>query len=239
MKTMVVGASKGLGKALMEGLGEHGDSLIGVSRSRPSALQPREGVDVQWIEADLGDPLTAVGKIAQQAAETGLDTLIYNLGIWEDRAFDDSYDFLDDDEDQLQAIVSCNVTAPILLIKRLLPVLLRSERPRIILTGSTSGLTQSGRPEVTFGASKFALRGMADALREGYREQRLGVTCLNLGYLNTADPLDTPREQAAQRGGGEQIPVHDVVQVVRMALSLSAASFVKEITLPAILDPRF
>ena len=239
MKTMVVGASKGLGKALMEGLGEHGDTLIGVSRSRPSALQPREGVDVQWIEADLGDPLTAVGKIAQQAAETGLDTLIYNLGIWEDRAFDDSYDFLDDDEDQLQAIVSCNVTAPILLIKRLLPVLLRSERPRIILTGSTSGLTQSGRPEVTFGASKFALRGMADALREGYREQRLGVTCLNLGYLNTADPLDTPREQAAQRGGGEQIPVHDVVQVVRMALSLSAASFVKEITLPAILDPRF
>ncbi|WP_110973276.1 SDR family NAD(P)-dependent oxidoreductase [Pseudomonas huaxiensis] len=239
MKTMVVGASKGLGKALMEGLGEHGDSLIGVSRSRPSALQLREGVDVQWIEADLGDPLTAVGKIAQQAAETGLDTLIYNLGIWEDRAFDDSYDFLADDEDQLQAIVSCNVTAPILLIKRLLPVLLRSDRPRIILTGSTSGLTQSGRPEVTFGASKFALRGMADALREGYREQRLGVTCLNLGYLNTADPLSTPREHAAQNGGGEQIPVHDVVQVVRMALSLSAASFVKEITLPAILDPHF
>ncbi|MCU1721569.1 SDR family NAD(P)-dependent oxidoreductase [Pseudomonas sp. 5P_5.1_Bac1] len=239
MKTMVVGASKGLGKALMDGLGEHGDTLIGVSRSRPSALEPRDGVDVQWIEADLGDPLTAVGKIAQQAAETGLDTLIYNLGIWEDRAFDDSYDFLTDDDDQLQAIVSCNVTAPILLIKRLLPVLLRSDRPRIILTGSTSGLTQSGRPEVTFGASKFALRGMADELREGYRDQRLGVTCLNLGYLNTADPLSTPREQAAQRGGGEQIPVHDVVQVVRMALSLSAASFVKEITLPAILDPRF
>ncbi|MCU1730781.1 MULTISPECIES: SDR family NAD(P)-dependent oxidoreductase [unclassified Pseudomonas] len=239
MKTMVVGASKGLGKALMEGLGEHGDTVIGVSRSRPAVLEPREGVDVRWIEADLGEPLSAVERISQQAAETGLDTLIYNLGIWEDRAFDDSYDFLTDDDDQLQAIVSCNVTAPILLIKRLLPVLLRSDKPRIIFTGSTSGLTQSGRPEVTFGASKFALRGMVDALREGYREQRLGVTCLNLGYLNTADPLNTPREQAAQHGGGEQIPVHDVVQVVRMALSLSAASFVKEITLPAILDPRF
>ena len=51
--------------------------------------------------------------------------------------------------------------------------------------------------------------------------------------------MATPREQAERRGEGELIPLHDVVQVVRMALSLSAASFVKEITLPAILDPRF
>lgn len=107
------------------------------------------------------------------------------------------------------------------------------------MTGSTSGLPQSGRPEVTFGASKFALRGIADALREGYRQQRLGVTCLNLGYLNTEDPMSPPRVIAEQRGEGNSIPAHDVVQVVRMALSLSSASFVKELTLPAIFDKRF
>lgn len=239
MKIMVIGASKGLGKALMEGLGNSGDLLIGVSRTRPHEMKPFPGVSQQWIEADLGKPADAADLLAHCAAETGLDTLIYNLGIWEDQAFDDAYDFLDDRDEQLQRIVDCNITAPIILIKRLLPILLRSDRPRIILTGSTSGLPQSGRPEVTFGASKFALRGIADSLREGYRDQRLGVTCLNLGYLNTEDALTTPREQAAQRGNGELIPVHDVVQVVRMALSLSAASFVKEITLPAILDPRF
>ena len=142
-------------------------------------------------------------------------------------------------DEQLEAIVTCNITSTLLLIKRLLPVLLKSANPRIILTGSTSGLPQSGRPEVAFGASKFALRGIADALREGYRQQRLGVTCLNLGYLNTEDPLSTPLAVAAQRGEGQSIPVHDVVQVVRMALSLSSASFVKDITLPAILDERF
>ncbi|MNH37545.1 short chain dehydrogenase [compost metagenome] len=92
---------------------------------------------------------------------------------------------------------------------------------------------------MAFGASKFALRGVADALREGYRQQGLGVTCLNLGYLNTDDPLATPREEAEQRGEGQLIPLHDVVQVVRMALSLSSASFVRELTLPAIQDERF
>ena len=45
--------------------------------------------------------------------------------------------------------------------------------------------------------------------------------------------------EAEQRGDGQLIPVHDVVQVVRMALSLSSASFVKELTLPALLDERF
>ena len=47
MKTMVVGASKGLGKALIEGLGEPGDTLIGVSRSHPGHLEQRAGVQVR------------------------------------------------------------------------------------------------------------------------------------------------------------------------------------------------
>ncbi|CRM13843.1 SDR family NAD(P)-dependent oxidoreductase [Pseudomonas sp. 58 R 12] len=239
MKTMVVGASKGLGKALIEGLGEAGDTLLGVSRSRPEHLDHKAGVEVKWMEANLAKPAQAAQVIAETILESGLDTLIYNLGIWEEFAFDPTYNFLADDDDQIEAIVTCNITSTLLLIKRLLPVLLKSPNPRIILTGSTSGLPQSGRPEVAFGASKFALRGIADALREGYRQQRLAVTCLNLGYLNTQDPLSTPRAQAEQRDEGHSIPVHDVVQVVRMALSLSSASFVKEITLPAILDERF
>lgn len=172
MKTMVVGASKGLGRALMEGLGGVGDTLIGVSRSRPDPLMCSTGAEVRWVEADLGMPGQAAHVIEQAVAAGGLDTLIYNLGIWEARAFDPAYSFLTDEDTQLEAIVSCNITAPLLLIKRLLPVLLKSPQPRIILTGSTSGLPQSGRPEVAFGASKFALRGIADALREGYRQQR-------------------------------------------------------------------
>lgn len=239
MKIMVVGASKGLGKAFVEGLGKPGDTLIGISRRLPDSLADRPGITQQWIEADLSEPANAVAKIEQAIAREGLDTLVYNLGIWEHNAFEASYDFLQDRDDDLQAIINCNITAPILLIKRLLPTLLNSPRPRIILTGSTSGLPQSGRPEVTFGASKFALRGLADSLREGYRAQGLGVTCLNLGYLNTDDDLQTPTAQAADNGQDQLIPVHDVVQIVSSLLSLSSASFVKELTLPAIFDGRF
>ncbi|MFJ4383892.1 SDR family NAD(P)-dependent oxidoreductase [Pseudomonas sp. NPDC089408] len=239
MRILVVGASKGLGKAFMEGLGKPDDTLIGVSRAKPAAVNISEDIHAQWVEADLGQPAAAVEAIAQALGEGGVDTLIYNLGLWEADAFEAHYSFLEDRDVELQRMVDCNITATILLIKRLLPLLLKSEKPRIILTGSTSGLPQSGRPEVTFAASKFALRGIAEALREGYREQGLGVTCLNLGYLNTEDSLDVPLAEAAARGEGGLIPLHDVVLMVRSLLELSAASYVRELTLPAIADERF
>ena len=49
MKTPVVGTSKGLGKALIEGRGEPGDTLIGVSRSRPEQLDYKDGVAARRI----------------------------------------------------------------------------------------------------------------------------------------------------------------------------------------------
>ena len=131
------------------------------------------------------------------------------------------------------------MTAAILVLRRLLPALLAHERPRIIITGSTSGLRGSGRPEVAFGASKFAIHGMADALREGHRADRLAVTTLQLGYLNTDDGLDVPVAEAARRGAGQLVPVHDVVLLVRTILELSPAAFVRDLTLPALLDERF
>ena len=239
MRVLLVGASKGLGKAFMEGLGKPGDTLIGVSRAKPAVMNIGKDVEAQWIEADLGQPAAAVETIAQALADGGVDTLVYNLGLWEAEAFEAHYSFLADRDADLQRMVDCNITATILLIKRLLPLLLKSERPRIILTGSTSGLPQSGRPEVTFAASKFALRGIAEALREGYRGQGLGVTCLNLGYLNTEDSLDVPLAEAAARGEGGLIPLHDVVLMVRTLLELSTVSYVRELTLPAIADERF
>ena len=191
MRILIVGASKGLGKALIEGIGSASDTLIGVSRTRPESLPSA----VHWIEADLSQPREAATVIHDAVVGEGLDVLVYNVGIWEERAFEDDYNFLGDDDGQIERMVATNITGPLLLIRRLLPVLLKSERPRIILTGSTSGLSGNGRPEVAFGASKFGLRGIAEALREGFRDQGLGVSCLNLGYLNTEDGLEVPLDE--------------------------------------------
>lgn len=233
MQVLIVGASKGLGRALFDGLAAAGHHTIGVSRSIPAGADP-----ARWIAADFGDPVAAADAVLAAAPES-LDTVIYNLGVWEPTAFSEDYDFLAQNDSTTLALVATNVTGPLLLLQRLLPVVLRSAQPRVILTGSTSGLPRSSRPEVAFGASKAALNGIADALREHYRAQQLAVTTLQLGYLNTDDTLDVPREEAAARGGGELIPMHDVVEIVRATLALSGASYVRELVLPAIRDERF
>ena len=238
MKIMIVGASRGLGRALVDGLLNDGHAVTGVSRQRPACLDTADGAQLQWIAADMAYPAEAVARIAREAPAE-LDAVIYNLGVWEEKAFSDDYAFLEDTDDAIVDMIHINITATILLLKRLVPRLLNSRKPQLILTGSTSGLRQSGRPEVTFSASKFALNGIADALRESFRAQGLAVTALQLGYLNTQDGLDVPLADAAERGGGALIPVHDVVAVVRMLLSLSNAAFVRELVLPALRDERF
>lgn len=238
MHIMIVGASRGLGRALVDGLLADGHAVIGVSRQQPADLPAGQGTQLQWIAADLAAPAEAVERIAHEAP-AALDAVIYNLGVWEEKAFSDDYTFLGDTDDTIVDMVNTNITSTILLLKRLVPRLLASGKPQLILTGSTSGLRQSGRPEVTFSASKFALNGIADALREGFRAQGLAVTALQLGYLNTYDGLSVPLADASARGEGELIPVHDVVAVVRMLLNLSNASFVRELVMPALRDERF
>jgi short-subunit dehydrogenase len=238
VKILIVGASTGLGKAFAEGLVGDDDTVIGISRNRPKDLQLQSAAKVEWISVDMSDSIQA-SDIIEQQAPAELDVIIYNLGIWEKEAFGSSYQFLKISDDEIVNLIGSNITSAILLLKRLIPRLLKSARPQIVLTGSTSGLSQSGGPEVAFGASKFALRGIANALREGFREEKLAVTCLQIGDLNTEDRLSQPIDIASQRGNGSLIPLHDVVDITRALLEISGSSYVKEITLPAILDARF
>ncbi|TDP95711.1 short-subunit dehydrogenase [Leucobacter luti] len=233
MRALIVGASSGLGRALFDGLQRDGHEVFGVARS-----VPRGGDLTHWIAADFRDPALAADTVSA-AAPAELDAVIYNLGVWEPTAFTPEYEFTSQEDTMTVDLIATNVTGPLLLLQRLMPRLLASKRPRVILTGSTSALPGNGRPEVAFGASKTALNGIAEALREGYRAQQLAVTTLQLGSLNTEDSLDVDRDIAAAREGGSLIPVHDVVAVVRTVLGLSSASFVREVVLPALRDERF
>ena len=231
MEALVVGGSGGLGSAIVEALLADGVSVTGASRTRPA------DTTASWIAVDFTAPESASATLAAQTPET-IDTLIWNLGVWEPNAFTEQYSFADEFDATTAALVATNITGPIMALRALLPKVLASKTPRVILTGSTSALPRSGRPEVAFGASKTALNGIADALREGYRDQGLQVTTLQLGNLNTDDGLEVPREAAAARGDGTLIPVHDVVAVLRTLLSLSPASFIREIVMPATHDER-
>lgn len=233
MNLLIIGASRGLGAAFALKLPKTGDTLWTVSRTRPE-FSTLEGVQHTWIEADLAR--AGAGKTLQTALEgQTLDAVIYNAGIWEENAFSSSYDFETVTDLETERIIAVNLTSAITCIRAVLPCLKRSSAAKIILVGSTSGLENNGRLEVAYSASKFGLRGVAHALREGLRSSRIGVTCLNLGDLGT---VTWEGGEVRARGFDERklIDPNDVLELVRCLLTLSNSSCVKEIDFCAMTD---
>ncbi|WP_322928676.1 SDR family oxidoreductase [Providencia huashanensis] len=228
---LIYGGSKGLGKALVEGIPTNEELVYGVSRSK----SPFEQSNFTWLPADLNDSQSA-NIIKDKVKEQPINTLIYNVGIWENLAFSDDYQFETTDDLELLNIIQTNISACLLNLKMLLPNLRSAENSKIILIGSTWGLDNHNGKEVAFSATKYALRGIVQSLRETLREDKIGISIINLGYLATEYPLSVPVAEVIEKSHGQLIPLQDVVNAVRFILSTSNATCVKEITMPAMMD---
>lgn len=228
-RTLILGASRGLGYALAEHLAHTGDELLLVAR------QPARGSVLShatWIATDLSNSAGASDTIANAVGTQPLDAIIANVGIWEAGAFADTYSFERTSDEETARIMTVNVTTTLMLVRRLLPNLRASENPKIIVIGSVSGLENSGTKEVAFAASNFAKRGMVHALRESLRADRIGVTIIEPGYMATPEVLADLGSEQSHRA----IPLQDIATLVEAVLKMSRRTNVKQIVAPAMLD---
>ena len=232
---LIVGASRGLGDALSRGLPQIGDTAWLVSRGKPQSLTQQDEVNRIWIEADVSSDGASHQMVAALKGQR-LDALIYNVGIWESTAFSDAYNFAAIAPVDHQRILQVNLLSAIHCIQAVLPNLKQANQAKVILIGSISGVENTGAPEVAYVASKFGVRGIAHALRENLRADGIAVTCINPGMIATEVPYAAGIDQALAQLNSTQIPMHDVVAIVRCILSLSHASCVKEVAMPAMAD---
>lgn len=235
MNLLIVGASRGLGAAFAQGVPKAGDRIWMVSRQQPQFPNPEDGVERIWVKADVTAP-DGASRMTAALADDVIDSLIYNVGIWEKTAFSELYRFDQVSPLEHQRILQINLGAAINCVQAVLPQLRRSHQGKIILIGSISGVENAGSPEVGYVASKFGIRGMAHALRENLRAEGIAVSCINPGMIATEVPYESGVEAALKQFRGTQIPVQDVVAIARCILSLSPASCVKEVHMPALAD---
>lgn len=224
-KTVVVaGASRGIGLAVAEHCVEQCSRLLAVSRT-PAPVG-------EWLQADLSD-LAGVQTVAEAVGAEPLDALLYMGGTWEEHAFTREYRFEDCTDEDITRVIGVNLVAPIRLVQALLPALRKSDNPKVIFMGSLSGRDNFPGREVANSASKFGLRGVVHALRQELRPQRIGVTVINPGNVGTPEVLEDLANDALV--GGEAIPLSDLLSVIDCVMSLSRATCIKEIDLPAML----
>lgn len=236
-KLIIFGGSRGLGDAFACGVPEPGDEVWLVSRTRPPSLDLDDEISRYWIEADLGRPGSAA-LIEETLGGKALDVLIYNAGIWEEQGFTADYDFEESTDAENLNIIAVNLGAAMSCIQRLLPNLRLGVDAKIVLIGSTSGLDNARDREVAYTASKFGVRGLGHALRQNLREDGIAVTVINPGWIASEVPWDRGLEHTLEATGGKLVPMQDLVAIVKCVLSLSPATCVKEIHVPAMADPN-
>jgi short-subunit dehydrogenase len=228
---LIYGVSKGLGKAIVQKVPQPADKVYGVSRTEPDSLP-----HLNWINADLSCPNQAAAAIKQRIGREKIDVLIYNVGIWESTAFTNHYNFNEIPSLEIHKIIHTNITSCIQSIQSLIENLKLSDNAKIILIGSTWGVDNHNGSEVVFSATKFALRGIAQSLREILREDAIGVSVLNLGYLASEYDIDIPAAQILEETDSSLIPLSDAIQAILFIISTTKAACVKEILMPAMAD---
>jgi short-subunit dehydrogenase len=164
MRTIVTGASSGIGRELALELARGGARLIVTARREErlqgllEALSDLE-VEAHAVVGDIVEPTTREALLAAvQEHFSGLDTLVNNAGIGA------LGPFVDADEERLRRIMEVNFFAPLELIRLVVPMLRSGRRPLIANIGSVLG-HRAVPKKSEYCASKFAMHGFSDALR--------------------------------------------------------------------------
>ncbi len=218
---LVTGASSGIGAAIARKLVAEGHSVIGVARNFTSvAAVP--GLFYP-IETDLSELTALPGKLGELAKTfPALDTLVLCAGRGQFGSLEEfSYS-------QISALMELNFTGQAYVVRGLLPLLKRKIRGDLIFIGSEAAL-KGNRKGAIYCASKFALRGFAQALREECSKSGVRVSIINPGMVQTGffDALNFAPGSAE----GQYLVPEDIAELVSLILQLRATTVVDEINL--------
>ena len=225
---VVTGASSGIGRVIAIALAREGAHLCAVGRNQ-SALEETVSVaqqfsDATGFQADLTSE-KGLDPLIQHLKQAGkLDILIHCAGLMLANRMECSR------IEDLDSQYATNVRAPYLLTQRLLP-LLTAARGQIVFINSSAGLTAKQAELGQYGATKHALKAIADSLREELNPK--GIRVLSVYPGRTA----TPMQEALFRQEGKAyhpellLQAEDVASVVVQMLMLPPTAEVTDISM--------
>ena len=172
---LVTGGSSGIGQAVVGKLVGSGHPVINVSRRN-------SGVDsalVTSIQCDLSD-LDQIEKQLKEPVRTSqLSGAVLCHGYGDFGCLEQF------SSARIRRLVDTNLTSYILLSRLLVPVLKTTGKGTLVLIGSEAAL-QGGRQGAVYAASKFALRGLVQSLRQECSGSGVRVSLVNPGMVDTA-----------------------------------------------------
>ena len=221
MHVLVTGASSGIGRAVCERLLADGHRAIGIARD--FGKFPGDDRRFATHEIDLAD-LDRLPAHLQNLVATypTLDALVLNAGTGRFGALEQfSYE-------QIRTLIDLNFTSHVFVARAFLPSLKKAGHGHLVFMGSEAALTGTAQGSL-YCAAKFALRGLAQALRTECARAGVRVTLVNPGMVQSPffDDLDF-------RPGPDPdnyILPEDIAEVIVQALTARDGTVLDEINL--------
>jgi short-subunit dehydrogenase len=187
VKVAIVGATRGMGRALARRLAERGDTLFLLGRDEAEmALSARDleargaPTPVAQARLDLGEPDGFAAALdAADRTLSRMDALVVTGGLFarqEDLAAEPA---------RLAALLHVNFTGTVLLCQQAAVRLAARGGGLICAFGSVAG-DRARRGNYLYGASKAGLAAFLDGLDLAYRDRGVRVLCVKPGFVRTS-----------------------------------------------------
>lgn len=174
---LLTGASSGIGPHIARRLHAEGARL---------ALSARSGPALRSLAAELGGgavveaDLSRRGEPERLASEAGpVDVLVSNAGLPASGRLDDL------SVEEIDRALEVNLRAGIVLARLLLPGMLERRSGHLVFMASMAGHVAGPRTSI-YNATKFGLRGFAQALRMELHGSGVGVSLVSPTYVSEA-----------------------------------------------------
>jgi NAD(P)-dependent dehydrogenase (short-subunit alcohol dehydrogenase family) len=162
MKTVVVGASSGLGRCIAIGLGKRGARVALLARRKERLADAAEeaGAGAVAIACDVTEPTSCREAIERAAKELGgIEALVYSTGIGPLRRL------VDLDAETWRHAFATNVTGAALVTAAAIPHLTAARGVAAYLTSISASLTPPWPGLAAYAVSKAALDKLVEAWR--------------------------------------------------------------------------
>ena len=219
---VISGSSSGIGLAMTREMLGRGFAVLGLVRNASIDVVQHPDYRQQQVDmADSNELQSVIAEILKTLAEP-VRALVNNAGIGR-MGYLEQLSVSD-----LRLVMDTNFLSHAIVTRAFLPLLKRQGYGDIVFIGSEAALSGSRQGSI-YCASKFAIRGFAQALREECGKSNVRISLINPGAVRTPFFHDLHFEPG--EGEDNAIAPQDVANALAMVLEARPGTVLDEINL--------